>query len=288
MIALKVQHTLCEIERNMSEIAPYRPPALFKKFLLEGYTAFTLNLVPHERFSDLLRAKLCLGTLITLYDDFADRPATRDPHLLEFLYQLKFGGPNLETVSCPQHRRVLRFARSLFAEMDEILQRLPHYGCFEDVLNFDLHQFYSANQFSSILTAQPYLGNALENRLYTHHNMGMVMVAMMDLMAIKDLELSELGPAREVFLMGQRMGRIFNLLATHQRELLDGDITGELSHYASVENLALAKRKLRQEALRLRKKIESFDQRITTFSVQSFLSGLEKVQRLHEEMEGTI
>jgi len=288
MAALKIQRTLSEIERNMLELAPYRAPALFNEFLVKGYSAVTLSSVPQERFSELLRAKLCLGTLITLYDDFADRPTKSDPQLLETLYQLRFGEPNVKLITLPRYRRVLEFARSLLAEMEGILKRLPHYQNLQSILNFDLSQFYSANQFSSVLTAHPYISNALENRLYAHHNMGMVMVGMMDLMAVENLKISEFGPMREVFLMGQRMGRIFNVLTTHKRELADGDITGELSIHVRDQDLALAKRKLRQETLQLHRKIRSHNPQITSFSVQAYLTGLEAVEELHEQMEGTL
>lgn len=288
MGALKIQHTLNEIERSMMELAPHRAPALFNEFLVKGYTAITLNSVPKERFSELLRAKLCLGTLITLYDDFADRPTQADPQLLESLYQLRLGKHEKNIAYPLRHRHVLEFARSLFSEIEEILKQLPQYGHLHEILNFDLSQFYSANQFSSLLTAHPHLGNALENRLYTHHNMGMVMVSMMDLMAVENLKLSEIGEAREIFLMGQRLGRIFNVLTTHKREITDGDITGELAACLNERDLDRTKRKLRYEVHRLYKKIEGFSLQVTTFSVPAYLEGLIKVQKLHKKMEGTI
>ncbi len=288
MSALKIQHTLHEIERSMSAFAPYRAPALFNEFLVKGYTAVTLSSVPKEKFSELLRAKLCLGTLITLYDDFADRPTQADPQLLEALYHLRFGKQE-KTIAQPlRYRQVLEFARSLFSEIEMVLKRLPQYSRFHEILNFDLAQFYSANQFSSLLIAHPHLNNTLENRLYAHHNMGMVMAAMMDLMAAENLRLSELGETREIFLMGQRLGRIFNVLTTYKREILDGDITGELSTCGNEHDLERAKRRLGQEVRGLYKKIEGFSLRVTAFSVPAYLEGLIEVQKLHEKMEGTI
>ncbi|MFL5814662.1 MAG: hypothetical protein ACJ763_13895 [Bdellovibrionia bacterium] len=289
MSVLTVQTTLRKIERNMTEIAPHRHPALFSKFLVKGYGAITLSSVTEPRSSDLLQAKLCLGTLITLYDDFADRPSQRDSQLLETLYQFRFGEQSSSVRSLNScHRRTVDFAQSLFIEMERILNRQPHYRHFIEILNFDLAQFYSANQFSSLLMANPSINNSLENRLYAHHNMGMVIVAMMDLMATERVELSELGAMREVFLLGQRLGRIFNVLATRKREALEGDITGELSTCMSEREVEIAERALRQEISELRDKIRTFDGRITTFSVEAYLDGLAKVHRLHEEMEGVI
>lgn len=280
--------TLNDIEQHMNVLAPYRKPELFNQFLVKGYTAVTLSSVPQEKFSRLLQAKLCLGTLITLYDDFADRPSQSHPELLQHLYQLSFEKHDPVRFLAPYESQVLNFAISLFSQLKEILLPLPHYQGLSEILKFDLLQFYSANQYSSLLTARPYLNNPSENRLYTHHNMGMVMVAMMDLMASDQIEFSEFGDLREVFLMGQRMGRIFNVLTTRQREVLDGDITGELAVYKSPGEVAEAELKLGEEISDLQSKILSFDKKITTFSVKSYLEGLTKVQKLHAQMKGQI
>lgn len=288
MSALKIQNTLGSIEENMMAISPYRKPALFNQFLVTGYTAVTLSSVPQSKFSELLRAKLCLGTLITLYDDLADRPSQQNPQLLEVLYRLDFQRRDLAGCLNPNDRHIIAFAKSLFTEMDGILKQQPHYQRLNEILNFDLRQFYSANQFSSLLTANPYINNTLENRLYAHHNMGMIIAAMMDLTSIEELNFAEFGAIREVLVMGQRMGRIFNVLSTRKRELLDGDITGELSTYKREKEIVMAERKLRQEIQKLRDRIRQFDTHITTFSIMAYLKGLTEVQELHEKMEGII
>lgn len=274
---------LASIEQNMAELAPYRKPALFNEFLVKGYTAVTLSSVAENKFADLLQAKICLGTLITLYDDFADRPSQSNPILLASLYQLDFTAYDVA-----KHNPVLNFARSLFENIHTILSRQPHYSQLIEIINFDLKQFYIANQYSSLLTANPHINNQAENRHYTHHNMGMIIAAMMDLMATEKINFAEFGVIREVLFLGQRMGRIFNVLVTRKREVLDGDITGELSTFKSEEEIALAIHRLRQEICELHKKIQNFESQITTFSVKKYLEGLTKVQKLHVEMEGII
>lgn len=289
MHALKIQTTLSEIEQAMAKIAPHRNFALFEKFLVQGYAAVTLDSVPEALFDDMLRAKLCLGTLITLYDDFADRPEQVNAPLLDLLYRLRFGKrPPLRSTTDSLRPDVLDFANSLFVQIEEVLRSLSNYELFLELLNFDLSQFYSANQYASLVTANPDLNNQLENRLYAHHNMGMVIVAMMDLMASEKVNLKELGPMREVFLIGQRMGRIFNVLTTSKRESLDGDITGELATCKDEKDLRNRERKLRIEILSLRKQLAALDISITTFSVKSYLQGLMDVQNLHQKMEGVI
>lgn len=288
MTALKIEKTLSKIEKNMAEFAPYRRAALFSQFLVNGYTAITLSSVPKEKFSELLRAKLCLGTLITLYDDFADRPTQQDPQLLDFLYQLNFQSYDSVRILNPRCCDIIDFSKSLFAEVDSILKQQPHYCELTEILNFDMKQFYSANQFSSLLMTHPYFNSRIENRLYGHHNMGMVMVAMMDLMAVEEIDFAEFGAMREVFLMGQRIGRISNVLTTRKRELLDGDLTGELSVCKNEREVEVAMRRLGQEVRDLRDKIGDFDRSITTFSVKAYLDGLRIVQDLHDKMKGVI
>lgn len=288
MSALKIENTLNEIERSMAALAPYRKPALFNEFLVKGYTAITLSSVPERKFSEILQAKLCLGTLITLYDDFADRPTQSNTQLLETLYKLNFTNSNSVGPVNLCDRPVFDFASSLFLEIQNILNRQQHHRHLIEILNFDLKQFYSANQYSSVLTDHPYINNPLENRLYAHHNMGMVMVAMMDLMATEKVKFSEFGPMREVFLMGQRMGRIFNVLTTYNREMIDGDITGELSTYSAEHEIQTAVKILSQEIRDLHVRIAALNTRITTFSVTAYLEGLMRVQTLHEKMKGII
>lgn len=288
MSAINIEHSLNEIERSMAVLAPYRKPELFREFLVDGYTAITLSSVPESKVPEILQAKLFLGTLITLYDDFADRPTQKNPELLDKLYKLNFVKSDSVGALNLHDRHVLSFARSLFSEIENILNRQPHYHQLSEVLNFDLKQFYSANQYSSLLMANPFLNNPLENRLYAHHNMGMVMAAMMDLMATEKIEFSEFGAIREVLLVGQRMGRIFNVLTTRTREAIDGDITGELSTYSSEQELQAATKVLNQEIRDLHDRILALDNRITTFSVATYLQGLMKVQSLHKKMEGII
>lgn len=279
---------LIDIEENMKILAPYRKAALFNEFLVKGYTAVTLSSVPENKFSDLLRAKLCLGTLITLYDDFADRPETTNPEVLAKLYELSIEKPFSGKLFNDYNSKVIEFASMLFNQISDILKPLPNYKEFIDILHFDLMQFYTANQYSSLVLAKPYLNNSKENRMYTHHNMGMVCVAMMDLMATEKIELTEMKAIREVLLLGQRMGRIFNILTTYKREALDGDTTSELSVYKTQVELGLAIMNLRQEITDLHLKILVLDQQVKSFSVKDYAHGLLMVQKLHEKMEGTI
>ena len=68
-----------------------RPEVLFRQFLTTGYKHTTLNSVSSDLFNAAIYAKIHLGMMITLYDDFADHPQHRNPQLLSHLYQLNVG-----------------------------------------------------------------------------------------------------------------------------------------------------------------------------------------------------
>ena len=288
MSVITLEKTLFRIEHKMRSFAPHRKSVLFSDFLVKGYTCVTLSSVPQERFRDLLRAKVCLGSLITLYDDFADRPSQINPLLLARLHELKLRHHNPISTSNSCEVKVLSFAKSLLSEINFILMEMPNYFLFREILSFDLEQFYNANHFSSLLTIYPFINNSLEKRLHSHHNMGMIMVAMMDLMATERIEMSEIGAMREVFLIGQRMGRIFNVLTTQKREAFENDITGELSTYQSDQEVEFAKNKLREEIETLHERVSNYASNIKTFSVHGYLRGLMNLYQLHEDMEAMI
>lgn len=288
MSARKIQDTLGSIERTMHILAPYRRPELFNSFLVQGYSAIALSCVPEARRQDLLRAKVCVGTLITLYDDYADRPSRLSTTLLSKLYRLKFEESETPTHLSLTEQGPFDFAQFLFGEIRAILQDMPFYSQLKEVLDFDLSQFYSANQFSSLVTGHPFLNSTYENRMYGHHNMGMVLVGTMDLMASNQIDFAEFGRIREVLLMGQRMGRIFNVLTTRKREVADGDITGEISGVQNELEIEKAIGRLEEEVSKLEEAILTFETRIRTFSVKSYLEGLQKVGHIHSRMEGII
>src|SRR6185437_8199281 len=83
----KLDH-LIHVYLNASNL---RPEILFRRFLPTGYQQTTLSSVPEELLDSVIISKVCLGMMITLYDDLADNRKFRDSHLLQYLYQLNVG-----------------------------------------------------------------------------------------------------------------------------------------------------------------------------------------------------
>jgi hypothetical protein len=65
------------------KIFSHRDRRLFTDFLVNGYRHTTLNTVSTELFEEVVYAKVCLGMIITLYDDLADHPKYYNPKLLK-------------------------------------------------------------------------------------------------------------------------------------------------------------------------------------------------------------
>ena len=263
-----------------------RSDALFTEFLPKGYAATTLSSVPVALRDPVILTKVRIGTLITLYDDLADRPALRNPEVLEQLYRLPFSYP----VAGAFHP-IVRLATRLWEDVFAVLRRLPQYQRFRKLFDFDVGQFYSANRYSELITDQPELANQRENRAYGPHNMGLLIVATVDLMASSGVRAHELGMIRSFLHDSQVAARIMNVITTHDRERQEGDVTGEIATAMIEQPLATEAgltESLVQEQEALLRSLESQAPRIESFDAHRYLLGLRELHRLHERMKGEI
>ena len=167
------------------------------------------------------------------------------------------------------------------------MKQLKNYNKLCRIFYFDLKQFFLANQYCELLTDQPYLSNGLENRLYLHHNMGIVMAGMIDLMSLPDLNISELGQARALFLLGQRAGRISNVVTTYKREQQENDLTNELFAFNGSKDFTFNFQLLEQEIRTLFQQMYTY-KNIKTFSAVQYRNGIKSLHRLHMNLKGVI
>lgn len=271
----------------LRKVLPDRNSKLFSEFLPQGYEATTLDSVDSKE--RVVGIKVILGSLITLYDDHADRPDKINPVLLSKLYQLPFNsdfappsrlGPEIEA-------EAVTLASELLAKLFSNLRRLKHWGTLGRFFEFDLKQFFLANHYSELTTLTPSAVNSAENRLYLHHNMGIVMAGMIDLMDSPELDLDELGRARWLFLLGQRAGRISNVLTTIEREKKEGDVSNEILLNQNVSEYGTGFKKLNTELRSIFREMRRFPS-LNTFSVAKYCSGFQKLHTLHLDMKGII
>ena len=263
---------------HMQRLSPFRSRRLFDEFLPIGYEMTTLDTVTDK--TGVVGLKVILGTIITLYDDYADRPDRLNPKLLQLLYRIPFETVDVHSAFLkPNEREALDLAKSLFKKLMDGIEQLPNYSQLNDLFKFDLKQFFLANLYSELLTQQPNLANRLENKLYLHHNMGIVMAGMIDLMCLSQFNFSNLGKARRLFLLGQRAGRISNVLTTFEREKYEGDLTNEL--------LTTGMPALEGELVRIFEFMESTEE-ISAFSTKAYTLGIRRLHSLHLRLKGVI
>jgi len=271
------------------EYFPHRQEYLFNYFLLKGYQLTTLSSVADEFFSELLSAKLHLGMLITLFDDFADHPNFNKPQLLDKLYDLPYfhrnpkSGSALDDITqtdCEFSKAAIGLATDICEDMIKSLSILPHYACYRELFVFDLKQFHQCNRYFEILRKYPKLKNLTEIQYYSSYNMGIVLVGIMDIMASPNFDINELGISREIFILAQRYAKISNNLITFDREINEQDYSSELLLVS--ENHALQEQKtLLQKMLEIQDKLKSFD-------AMKYINSMQQLHHLHEESRGII
>lgn len=260
-----------------------RDPRLFSDFLIPGYKITTTNSVSQALDKKVQMAKLNLGMFITLIDDLADHPTYFNPKLLQHMYLLFPGGSNLTIPHLSKSdRATYELGRKLMENIHSQIKDLPHYQSLKEILHFDLETIYRANRYSELMHLHPQMINLKESQEYGPYNMGMLAAGMIDLMGSELFVANELGLAREVFLLGQRMGRIGNLLATHHREIAEKDVTNEISVAGNLQY----RENLRVEFLKLKNEIES--RPILTFDSREYAKGMDKLFDLHLSLMGVI
>ena len=260
----------------------HRDPRLFTDFLVTGYRKTTLSCVDQHLREEVMYAKVCLGMLITLYDDLADNPGFFSPVLLKDLYRL-----GLDEIYYPKELNPTHdLALHLFREMRETLRRFPRYMDYKPILSFDVKHIFLANQYSELMTAYPSIRNLSEGRSFGPYNMGMVAAGMIDLMASSRIETKELGKIREVLIQGQRIGRIGNVITTYEREKNEGDLTNEMLMHP--QGISIAKDELITELNLRLQSIKSETFKLNSINVLDYVKSLICLFELHQNMEGII
>ena len=270
-----------------------RPELLFRHFLPTGYRLTTLDSVDNADLNTVIFAKVHLGMIITLYDDLADHPQHRNPDLLSALYQLNIGRDRPTPAHLSrQNRLAFELARHLFSQLRCVLEDFPYHQLLEPALRFDIEQFYACNRHSELMSTLPTVHNLTESQLLGPHNMGIVAAGTLDLMASPQLKMKELGQCREVFHLGQRLGRISNLIFTLQRELSEGDTTNEIliSHSVHPDTPDFKGSPypvmLLREFGEILKRIVSH--KLETFHTPRYAEGFKAFHQLHASFEGAI
>lgn len=299
-ICVEASDPIRELVSKYIAYSRVRNERLFSEFLPRGYRLTTVTSVPESKVDRAVLSKLYLGMLITLIDDLADNPALRNPRLLAEIYLSIEGflaGKDIDSILDPvlvdNDNFVL--AKLLLKGLMETASSLPNYEKFRASLQFDLREIFLANRFSELISLQPELATLCEVKHHGPYNMGMVAAGTLDLMASPTIAEAKIAVAREIFLLGQRVGRICNVLTTLERELAEGDLTNEIIVRSRKEGLPLDSSE-NIEAFRagLEREMELLFTKILAnageapFAVDAYVAGLRKLYRLHRRLEGVI
>ncbi len=295
--------TLDNLISQYRDINPNRPALLFNDMLVRGYRCTTLNSVRLELLDQLIFAKVNLGMLITLFDDFADNPKLRNANVLKALYQLP-DDINIQNYNA-REANTIQLAQKLSHTIFNFLQRHDSQQKYQQLFLFDLQQFYQCNRYCEIITDNPLLASQYEAQLLFPFNMGIVMAGMLDIAASSQVQPSELSQIRHCFHLGQRYGSLCNTLNTLDREVFESDLTNEALMIALKKQLidkdmlaskAVDKINQRIKPVVTQLKLEQKDllqrmlqyRSLKTFSTQQYVNGLVKLRQIHEQLRGKI
>lgn len=265
----------------------FRAKELFSHFFVQGYQYTKLSSVGKEYEHDVLSAKMYLGMLITLIDDLADNPRCFNPKLLKILYSLM---PKTSEDLSENDAKILALKKYLFNRMMGHIEKLPSQNALIDIFDFDLEKIYLSNRFSELMTSKQFICNSYEMKLYGSYTMGVLAAGMIDLMGTSNLIIDEVGKCRELFIVGQRLSKIANNIATFAREQREGDITNEIT-YALLEcnnDFDLCKLKLEREFNDGIVMINNSSTYIKIFDVKMYSHGIKKLYDLNMSMIGII
>ncbi|MET0287021.1 MAG: hypothetical protein ABW352_21235 [Polyangiales bacterium] len=188
----------------------------------------TLPCVPPGQLEHLADTKMIHLIFLCLIDDIVDE--RHDARMFQAALAITQGHEDLAHFDA-ERRAYLELLGETWRELWARMASYARFADFEDDLRFDYAQVLQGLWHSLRINVNPARINVYENDCYQPHNMAMVYMAMLDLCASPSFDVRDLGPAREVFLHAQMMGRIGNTLATWERELKCRDFaSGMFAH----------------------------------------------------------
>jgi hypothetical protein len=254
---------------------PHRNLRLFNEFLPKGYSMISMIVGESQSAHDALQAKIMLGSLITFEDDLADHPNFFDFHALKAIYD----GDNSNVASLSES---VRLARKMRTALWSSLHLLPNFDHFEELMRFDLQQFTSANQYSALTRVYRGMENITESKHFSSFNMGVVLAATIDLMAMPLITGTDLAAVREAAYLAQRAGRISNIITTLDREKREGDFTNEvIVAQADVADEHTYLRQIECERQAMIAKIRTIAHRTDKVDLDDYADGIERLHKLH-------
>lgn len=187
------------------------------------FDAFTLPCVSSDVMEEVKTTKTILTMYITVLDDLADHFGDRET--FEQARRLPYAPESVQYHAPGVDTEILKFAETLWNEVNERITDAPCYEEQLDVFQFDLRQALNAMEYACVLNDNREIANLEESQHYGPFNMVMFPYAGIDIMWAPSFDRAELGQLRELLLELQGMARIGNWVTTWERELYEDDYT---------------------------------------------------------------
>jgi hypothetical protein len=273
-------------------------------WLLYMWENLYISSVDKKYVDSLAIVKTKIAVLDTLIDDVADNPSeTRDVFFDELL-RFAFDRDNIDWEELTEKEGL--YVKATIMVWDDVLQTLkkyPRFREFEFVFNFDVHQLMNSMRFSRTINKMPIMNNILENNIYGHHGMTVMMCGTVDLMCSPDFNADELPLMRKVLYYSQQLARLGNMVNTYPREITEKDVSSEVITMAIEEGIVSTEtfkmgetNNLESELERLTKffreyyhslnvNIEEIGRKITSIDIDEYMKERDFIQRKYEERD---
>lgn len=206
------------------------------RWAIRGLELTQLSIVPQELSAEVADTKLLAVILNVLLDDLADHRGCEKS--LEAALAMIWSGDNTIPLTVSEEDKpYFQLILDLWRTIRQRCQRLPGWGTYRMLLDFDYHQVFSAMRYGLLLHHHPALLNPSEHELYPPHNMNMMVFGCLDLMSVSDFPKGELSSLREVLWKAQSMGQLSNMIVTWEREVPDRDFSSRIFAIALSQGL---------------------------------------------------
>jgi len=207
--AIKLYNSVGLESRNMG---------FFAKWVYDVYKQAYIPGTHPQYIETLAVDKTKLSIFAILVDDLADNIKIRKKELLEKALEIPYND------SKKYENDYLETTRKIWKEIINSIKNYPRYEEFKDIFFFDLDQFLNSIKYGYLANTMD-LYNITECKIYSPHNMMIILYLDMDLMCHPSFKKDELKKVRPIFHHIQDIMHIGNALNTFPREIEELDLS---------------------------------------------------------------
>lgn len=263
---------------------------------LRLFENLSFSTVRKEHLDSLCVTKTKIVMFTVLIDDPVDNKDKRNLELADELLKIPFQDSEVTVDKLSKKdRKYLSLARDLWRDIINELQTYPYFEKYYELFLFDVHQLLNSVRYSRFVNTMPQAANGIENELYVHHGMLVLLQADLDLMCSDRFDERELPTLRKLLHTSQKLARLGNLYNSYPRELIEDDNSSEAvfnfkQKYGSDFYFRINKtikresrytqfeEKLKQEWLKLYDSAKNYSSEIRSIDMDRFMKEREFIQ----------